>query len=110
MKRIIFTAAVCVAAALGSSQNASACNSLIHQYGMHGAVLPQGGFLIEQVFPYSEAAFDGLLPGDVVLQVNSFQIFAIVHIEGPFSIAVSGPAVAVMTVVRNGQVFVVEAF
>ena len=110
LKRIVFTAAVGVAAVLGSSQSASACHPLIHHYGMHGVVLPQGSFLIEQVFPYSEAALDGLRPGEVVLQVNSFQILEIIHIEGPFSIAFSGPAVAVMTVVRQGQVFVVEAF
>jgi hypothetical protein len=110
ISRIVLTASVAACALIGSSKPASACPPLVHQYGMHGVLLPQGGFLVEQVFPYTEAAFDGLQPGDVIVQCNSVQVFAIVHIHGPFSIAVNGPAVAVMTVVRQGQVFIVEAF
>ena len=110
MNRIVLTAVLGLAAVLGATRNASACHPLMHHYGIHGILLPGGGFLIHNVVPGSEAAFDGLLPGDVVLEVERVRVFELIHIHGPFSIAFNGPHVAFMLVQRGWQTFIVEAF
>jgi membrane-associated protease RseP (regulator of RpoE activity) len=110
IRSIVLTAVLGLAAVLGSPRTASACHPLMHHYGIHGILLPGGGFLIQNVVPGSEAAFDGLLPGDVILEVERVRVFELIHIHGPFAIAFNGPGVAFMLVQRGWQTFVVAAF
>jgi S1-C subfamily serine protease len=71
IRLLALIAIIGASALLGSSRTAGACPPLMYHYGVHGIVLPGGGFLVQQVAPFSEAAWDGILNGDVIVQVNN---------------------------------------